>query len=122
MGEGQSELGPCATLARALPQVIATLLGLMGRSTRRVAVARCNAFELKGAEIRRLEVSYDRYYVAPNKLPDQSPTHGCTSVDTSTTIIVLARVLAVGASTTAYAPLHQRAFPSVAAEASVCAG
>ena len=93
----------------------------MGRSTRRVAVARCNAFELKGAEIRRLEVSYDRN-VTPNKLPDQSPTHGCTSVDTSTTIIVLARVLAVGASTTAYAPLHQRAFPSVAAEASVCAG
>ena len=37
------------------------LFGLMGRSATRAAVARCNALERKGAEIRGLEVSYDRH-------------------------------------------------------------
>ena len=45
------------------------LFGLMGRSATRAAVAGCNALERKGAEIRGLEVSYDRN-VTPNKLPD----------------------------------------------------
>ena len=54
------------------------LLGLMGRSATRADVARCNALERKGAEIRGPEVFLNRI-ITPNKLPDYS----CIAVHTT---------------------------------------
>ena len=47
----------------------------MGRSATRADVARCNALERTGAEIRGPEVFLNRI-ITPNKLPDYS----CTAV------------------------------------------